>query len=316
MNKYRKNYLKYNIPIIIISFKSLILLGQAKYLPPSEFLSNTVIFINGYCDTIIQGQSAKNTFSGTGFFMLFRIDSDSVLCLVSNKHVVENICNAELIFTKANKDSLPLYENNESIELRDFNKKWIYSKEQDLAVLPISSTLNAFEKKFGYRAYFNYLTEEIIPTKQKIETFQFLEELLMIGYPKGIYDIKNNIPVFRKGFTASPYKFNFNGMPVFLADLPDFEGSSGSPVFLFSEGSYSPTGNYFNEFHEVGLRVYLLGINMGAYISEDNLPIYETSSGKSIEVPAFSKSKTYLDLGIIIKAEALFEFKNLLKGIK
>jgi hypothetical protein len=307
-------FLKISIQLLAILMTFQKVKCQERYLPPSEFLSNTVIFISGYCDTLISGKPIRKATSGTGFFFQVRLGSDSVLCLVSNKHVVENMCNGLLTFTKADKDSMPIYGHKASLEIQNFKNKWIYSSKNDLAVLPISNVLNDFEKTFGSRAYLNYLTEEIIPTSQKVASFQFIEELLMIGYPKGIYDTTNNIPIFRKGFTATPYRFNFNGLELFLADLPDFEGSSGSPVFLYSEGSYSPSGKYFDELHESGLRVYLLGINMGTFFSNDLNRIFDVSSGQSKEIPAFSETKTYLDLGVIIKSEALLEFKTLLKN--
>ena len=308
------DFLKISIQLLTLLITFQKVKCQERHLPPSEFLSNTVILINGYCDTLLSGIPVRKPTSGTGFFFQIRLGNDSVLCLVSNKHVVENMCSGLLTFTKADKDSMPMYGQKASLEIQNFKNKWIYSFTNDLAVLPIRNILNDFEKTFGSRAYFNYLTEEIIPTSQKVASFQFIEELLMIGYPKGIYDTTNNIPIFRKGFTATPYRFNFNGLELFLADLPDFEGSSGSPVFLYSEGSYSPSGKYFDEFHESGLRVYLLGINMGTFYSNDSNQIYDISSGQPKELPVVSKGKTYLDLGVIIKSGALLEFKTLLKN--
>jgi hypothetical protein len=61
----------------------------------------------------------------------------------------------------------------------------------------------------------------------------------MIGYPKGFWDRVNNLPVVRKGITATPIYIDYNGKKEFLLDIPIFSGSSGSPIVLFNEGSYS-----------------------------------------------------------------------------
>ena len=54
----------------------------------------------------------------------------------------------------------------------------------------------------------------------------------MIGYPDGIWDSVNNLPVIRKGITATHPHISWNGKTEFLTDIASFPGSSGSPYFL------------------------------------------------------------------------------------
>jgi hypothetical protein len=283
--------------------------SQEKLLPPSEMIANSVIRLVGSKDTIINGKVEKQFFMGTGFFLEFKSGSKRKICIVSNKHVVENMDVGYLLFNKAMDDSLPNYGDTNTIIINDFNKKWIFSDSVDLAILPADDYLKLFEKKWKKRAYYNYFPEEILPSNENIQSIQFFEELLMIGYPSGIMDQKNNLPIFRKGYSATPYKFNFNGEKIMLADIPDFEGSSGSPVLLYSDGPYSPSGKYYNEFFEQGLRVILLGINKGTYYNISTHNIFINQNGVVSGTPLLVNNKTYLNLGIVIKSEALLEFK-------
>ena len=45
-----------------------------------------------------------------------------------------------------------------------------------------------------------------------------LEAIVMVGYPNGLWDKTNNLPIFRKGVLASDYKYDWNGKKEFLID--------------------------------------------------------------------------------------------------
>jgi len=44
----------------------------------------------------------------------------------------------------------------------------------------------------------------------------------MIGYPSGLWDTKNNLPIVRKGITATTPYFDYNGKREFLVDIAAF----------------------------------------------------------------------------------------------
>lgn len=84
----------------------------------------------------------------------------------------------------------------------------------------------------------------------------------MIGYPNGIWDSVNNMPIIRKGITATHPRLNYNGRKKFMIDAACFHGSSGSPVLLFNTGTYATKdGNT-----TIGTRIMLLGILCGSSI--------------------------------------------------
>jgi hypothetical protein len=84
-----------------------------------------------------------------------------------------------------------------------------------------------------------------------------VEEVLFIGYPCGIWDARNLLPIVRRGITATPIYIDFSGRKQFLIDASVFPGSSGSPVFIYNAGIYwdKKSGSTV-----VGHRLFFLGI--------------------------------------------------------
>ena len=129
----------------------------------------------------------------------------------------------------------------------------------------------------------------------------------MIGYPIGLRDEKHNMPVIRKGITATHPAIDYNGNPEFLIDMACFPGSSGSPVLIYNEGSFS-TGDGIT----IGTRVHLLGILYGGP--------QLTTEGKIIvkDIPvrqeAVSINCIPINLGYVIKSQKILEFESILKN--
>ena len=139
--------------------------------------------------------------------------------------------------------------------------------------------------------------KDMIPTQEIIDKFiSPIENVIFIGYPSGIWDSKNLFPIVRKGLTATPYYIDFLGEQKFLIDASVFPGSSGSPVFAYSSGSYSDKhgGLYFGDF------VQFLGIIAETFHRQDEGDII-IKNIPTKDVP-FSISKQMIDLGIVYKA--------------
>ena len=60
----------------------------------------------------------------------------------------------------------------------------------------------------------------------------------MIGCPNGISDSVNNLPIIRRGITATSIANHYNGKDEFMVDMACFPGSSGSPVFIYNRNGY------------------------------------------------------------------------------
>jgi hypothetical protein len=121
----------------------------------------------------------------------------------------------------------------------------------------------------------------------------------MIGYPNGLWDSVHNMPIFRRGITATHPRLDWNGKPEFLIDAACFPGSSGSPVFLLNEGGYFSRGGL-----RLGSgRLKLLGVlyagpqhTVEGEIKIVNVPI----QNKPIALSAIPNN-----LGIVIRSTAL-----------
>jgi len=115
-----------------------------------------------------------------------------------------------------------------------------------------------------------------------------LEEVTFIGYPNGIYDSANKNALIRKGITSTPVWNNYLGKPNFLIDASVFPGSSGSPVFIFNQGSYPSSGGI-----TIGSRLLFVGVLESTLLRKEN-----------------DLDKSYLNLGIVINSVAFLDEIN------
>ncbi|MBB5882052.1 hypothetical protein GGR74_003274 [Xanthomonas arboricola] len=184
----------------------------------------------------VEGRSS----SGSGYIYLFcENDGNSVPCVVTNKHVVRGAIRGVFNLTLKKKDGSPDLGQHESITVKNLDKMCVYHPDPnvDLAVLPIGPLLNAANRS-GKDYYYVPLGRELLPTPELLDSLPPMEEIVMIGYPNGIWDETHNLPIIRRGITATHPKLALNGKPEFLIDAACFPGSSGSPVFLANIGSF------------------------------------------------------------------------------
>jgi hypothetical protein len=99
-----------------------------------------------------------------------------------------------------------------------------------------------------------------IPNQAFLDELGPIEDVLMIGYPIGLWDESNNAPIFRRGITATHPRLRLNGKAEFMIDCACFPGSSGSPVLLANIGSYVDRDL---NVHMGSTRIHLLGILWG-----------------------------------------------------
>ena len=133
---------------------------------------------------------------------------------------------------------------------------------------------------------------------------RFVEDVLVVGYPQGQWDGTRNLPLFRRGITASPAMLDYNGESKFLIDCSIFPGSSGSPVFLYNFPAYVEDGKV-----SFGERSALLGV-VSSFLVHNVEGIVE-----EVEIPtaaAVTKSRMPSNLGVVIQAREILKLAEVI----
>ena len=247
--------------------------------------------------------------SGTGFFVKFVEQGDSfVPAIITNKHVVAGAVSGSLRFTLSNKDGGPNHDRQHLFEIDNFQKPWINHPDPniDLCAMPINVFVDEMAKN-GIKPFITFLELNLIPSASDIAEMAGFENILMVGYPNGLWDSKHNQPIFRAGVIASHYKFDWNGKPEFVIDAACFPGSSGSPVFIIDAGQvYTRKGLNLGS-----SRIKFLGVlYAGPVLSADG-------SVKIVPTPTLDTVQTQtnipINLGYVIKAEKLRDFEEIFR---
>lgn len=245
--------------------------------------------------------------TGTGFF--YSLDRNGDRCvpvIVTNKHVVANASRGRFLLTLRGTDGLPNVGQCKAYELDQFEQRWLPHPDPlvDLCVMPMAPLLQAADKS-NTQFFFAPLDKSLIPSADEIDDMVGLESITMIGYPNGLWDSVNNLPIFRRGMLATDYKRDWNGKKEFLIDAACFPGSSGSPVMLVDGSGYQTKKRTVTG---ITSRVKLLGILYAGpqhTVEGEIRVVLVPTQQKAISLAGIPNN-----LGIIIKAEQLLAFEG------
>jgi hypothetical protein len=202
--------------------------------------------------------------TGTGFYFNVKIDNDRILPLiVTNKHVVAGAVTGRFLVHDADVDpqgnTVGPSGSSSSVQMTQFEQHWTHhpSKDVDLCAMPFGPIAHQL-KGAGKTPFHIPMDEGLVPDAKKLDGLSALEEVVMVGYPNGLWDKTNNLPLFRRGITATHPAIDFAGKSEGVIDAACFPGSSGSPVLILNEGSYSDAKN--GAALVAGNRAMLLGV--------------------------------------------------------
>lgn len=242
--------------------------------------------------------------AGTGFFFGHELNGADYLFVVTNKHVVMNMHEGQFSFLKQ-KDGLPTLGDGLNLHIRhqDWSKMWFGHPDQniDIAVCPLFPLLNFVKQQHATELFFRAIKSSMIPTLKQVAELDAVESVTFIGYPNGIWDSKNLLPVARRGTTASPIEVDFEGTPRFLIDASVFGGSSGSPVFILNNGSWATKDGGL----VAGTRFHFIGVIAAVF--------FRTNLNQIVPVPIptqvqpMVQQQEMIDLGIVFKAHTVVE---------
>jgi hypothetical protein len=257
-----------------------------------------------YCTTRIIAQpeiSGQPIKAGTAFFFHFTAKDDKVVpVLVTNKHVVEGCTSAGIVVhTIATSGKKPM--GNQPIQFSArLGAEWIPHSDDkiDLCAYPVGPLFNSMNPGPFYRA----LDKSIIPSQTDLESLDAVEDLLMAGYPNGLWDEVNNYHLIRRGITSSHPGVDFmvNGVATTVADIAVFPGSSGSPVFVFNKSGYADKRGTLS----IGAaRVMFIGVlYSGPVIQNDGTIVIRNIPTAQEPIPRIT---TPMNLGYVMKAREL-----------
>lgn len=251
---------------------------------------------------------ASDRSSWTGYFYNFVIDNKIVPVIITNKHVVNYNSNETMTFYLHLRNGEN--ESNESYQVT-LTLNWIFHSKKDLCFCFVNPVFEFVKKQTGKDVFYIAIDETILPSQKMLEELSALEELVMVGYPIGLWDKNNNFPIFRKGYTASHPAIDFNESGIGLVDMACFPGSSGSPIYILNEGGYKDKVGNLNWGQS---RIIFIGTLFSGPIYDATGKLVVTDIPTSNQVVE-SHTGIMVNLGYYIKSSEILEFKNIIKEI-
>lgn len=248
--------------------------------------------------------------TGTGFFFRFlERGSTHIPAIVTNWHVVEGAQVGRFQVHLDDGTGGPSGQHV-TVELPDFATRWIRHPDKgiDLAIMPTAPLHREAEAK-GKKIWIIPLDRSLIPTLADLDDLATVEDIIMVGYPAGIWDPLNNMPIFRRGISATHPRLDYNGRSEFVVDAACFPGSSGSPILLLNEGMYCKKDGGT----VIGTRFKLLGVLYAGpqYMADGTIQVVDVPTQQR----AISKTSIPSNLGFVIKAQRILDFEEPLKPL-
>ncbi|MEZ0002914.1 trypsin-like peptidase domain-containing protein [Sinorhizobium fredii] len=243
-----------------------------------------------------------NQGSGTGFFFSHKVGEHNFPFVVTNKHVVMGMREGALSFLQG-RDTMPTLGNGFRLRIDDWAHAWFGhpSPDIDIAICPFAPLEAHIKQQHNVDLFYRYVSSDMIPTPQQVAELDAVESVTFVGYPNGVWDSKNLLPVARRGTTASPIEVDFEGTPRFLIDASVFGGSSGSPVFILNQGTWAAKAGGT----VIGSRFHFVGVIAAVF--------FRTHLNNIIAVPIptqvqpMAQQQEMIDLGIVFKAHTVVE---------
>lgn len=253
-------------------------------------------------DTVLNDGSEG---SGTAFVVSHAHARGSHTFIVTNRHLVDGVRRGGLVFTQK-RHGQPLLGQRFQLNIEDFPQAWFAHPDPavDLAIVPMRPLEQAANAQ-GVELYYQPIDTRLVPDEAAIRALDALEEVLFVGYPSGVWDQVNLMPIMRRGTTATPMALNFEGRAEFLIDAAVYPGSSGSPVFVYLPDTLRPA-------QSVGKKFLFAGVVAAVFFREEAhqlvaAPVPPNNQGMVM-------GSEMIDLGLVIKSQAVLEVINAYLG--
>ncbi|SEQ88647.1 Trypsin-like peptidase domain-containing protein [Nitrosomonas sp. Nm51] len=250
-------------------------------------------------DTVLEDGSEG---SGTAFIVSHNHLNSTYLFIVTNRHLVESVQRGGLVFTQK-RNGQPIFGKRFQLNIDDFSHAWYMhpDPEIDLAIIPLRPLEQAANDQ-GVELYYHTIDSRLAPDAITLSALDVPEEVFFIGYPSGVWDQVNLMPIFRRGTTATPIALEFEGRKEFLIDAAVFPGSSGSPVFVNPSDTLRMT-------RPTNRKLIFAGIVTAVFFREEAnhlIPAPVPANNHSIVM-----GSEMIDLGLVIKAQVVVDLINI-----
>jgi hypothetical protein len=258
-------------------------------------LTKKLLFNTIRVDTVLEDGSEG---SGTAFVVNHQHSRGQFTFIVTNRHLVDGVRRGGLVFTQK-ENGQPVFGQRFQLNIEDFPQAWFMhpDPEVDLAIVPMRPLEQAALDQ-GVELYYHPIDSRLAPDAATLRALDALEDVLFVGYPSGVWDQVNLMPIMRRGTTATPMALDFEGRAEFLIDAAVYPGSSGSPVFVYQPENGRPI-------RDAGRRFLFAGVVAAVFFRE------EANHLVSVPVPANNHGMVMgsemIDLGLVIKAQAVIE---------
>jgi hypothetical protein len=260
-----------------------------------------------YSTVRITAETTSGTSRGTGFFYNYPVkDSEEVVpVIITNKHVIGDSKSQSFLINLHDPrkgDKNPTSNLTINLSASGLSNGWFEHPDAhvDLCCLPIAQIQKAIAPPLEPF----YIPLSGASTEADLQCLDAVEDVIMVGYPNGLWDHINNLPLVRKGTTAShpgvDYKIEGQDGPgVTVVDMACFPGSSGSPVFVYNNGAYADKQGVTT----IGSRAIFIGVLFSGPLMRDSGEIIiKNIPTKAVPV---AELKLMINLGYVIKPKEL-----------
>lgn len=246
---------------------------------------------------------------GTGFFYSLNCGGKQYVLVVTNNHVLPRGNSKYLVRTRvrqASDDSSEPTNNVRACEFTLFESDVIRHPDPsvDLCCFDFSKLKNQCFGD-GFIPFIRCFDSSIIPKEGDV--FDAIEEVVMVGYPSGIYDEVNCLPVSRRGITASKLDADFGGQPIFLVDIAVFPGSSGSPIVILNPNGFPQIDKDGNLNFQLGVqRIVFVGVLFDGFYKNERV-------SDDFGNPGSEYFKDWIHLGEAVKSQEVLKLEEKFK---
>jgi hypothetical protein len=241
---------------------------------------------------------------GTAFFFDHGEPNNWRTYLVTNKHVVDGAVSGRIVFHTATAPQLHALTppSRAAVDFADFEREWFPHPDSaiDLCVMSVEHLKDLAGSALD-ALFYRQMGAHGVKTDEELGSFPAITNVAMIGYPIGLWDEQNNLPLIRMGTTASHPAIDFDGHPQVVIDMACFPGSSGSPVVFYAPRDLGTASHYF------------LGVLHAGPVQEVSGDIVVRPA--PVAVRATVRSEVMIHLGYVIKGREVVRAIEALEGV-